>query len=173
MPKPEKVELVNRLKEHMESSNTMLLSDYAGLTVEQMNALRKNLREAEIKYLIAKNTLFKIAADSIGGEYSKLADSWKGPTAVAFASGDPTACAKVLYEFKKKNEKPVFKSGIVDGMVYDEAQLERLAQLPGKDELLAKIVGAISAPLSELVGTLDGVFREFIGTVDAIAKAKA
>lgn len=176
MPKPEKIELVAKLKDHMEASNAVLLSDYAGLTVEQMNALRKSLRESSVKYLIAKNTLFKIAADSVGGEYANLAKHWKGPTAVAFSQGDPTVGAKLLYEFAKANketEKPVFKIGLVDGTIFDQADLERLAQLPGREELLAKVVGAISSPLSSLVGTLDGILREFVVTIDGIAKAKA
>ena len=173
MLKPEKVELVAKLKERMEDSSAMLLSDYAGLTVEQMNKLRKNLRENEVGYLIAKNTLLKLAADSIGSEYNKLAEHWKGPTAVSFSSGDPTVPARVLYEFAKGNEKPVFKAGIVDGVIYDSTQLTQLAKLPTKEVLLGRVVGAVTSPLTSLVGTLDGIIREFIGTVDAIAKAKA
>lgn len=176
MPKPEKVELVAKLKEHMEASNTVLLSDYAGLTVEQMNALRKSLRESSVKYLIAKNTLFKIAADSVGGKYAELDNYWKGPTAVAFSQGDPTVGAKLLYEFAKANketEKPTFKVGLVDGSVFGPDELMKLAQLPSRDELIAKVVGAIASPLTALVGTLDGVLREFVCTIDAVAKAKA
>jgi large subunit ribosomal protein L10 len=173
MLKPEKVELVAKLKERMDDSSAMLLSDYAGLTVEQMNKLRKNLRENEVEYLIAKNTLLKLAAESIGGEYGSLAKHWKGPTAVAFSNGDPTVPTRLLYEFAKDNEKPVFKAGIVDGVAYDSAQLTRLANLPTKEVLLGMVVGAVTSPLTSLVGTLDGIIREFIGTVDAIAKAKA
>jgi len=177
MPKPEKLELVAKLKEQMEASNAMLLSDYAGLTVEQMNALRKSLRENSVKYLIAKNTLFKIAADSVGGEYANLAEHWKGPTAVAFSQeGDPAVGAKLLYEFAKANKathKPAFKVGLVDGTIFGQAELERLAQLPSRDELLSKVVGAISSPMTALVGTLDSILREFVLTIDAIAEAKA
>jgi len=173
MPKPEKVELVNKLRERMEASSSMLLSDYAGLTVEQMNKLRKNLRENQVGYLIAKNTLLKLAAESIGGEYGNLTEHWQGPTAVAFSSGDPTLTARLLYDFAKDNEKPVFKAGVVDGVIYDSTQLERLAKMPGRDVLLGTVVAVISSPLTSLVGTLDGIIREFVGTVDAIARAKA
>ena len=173
MPKAEKVELVNKLKEQMEASTTMLLSDYAGLTVDQMTKLRKTLRENDVKFLIAKNTLLKIAADSIGGEYGKFADYWKGPTAVAFSEGDPTVSARLLYKFAKDNKKPVFKAGLVDGIIYDNVKLEQLAKMPGKDELLSKVVGVIVSPLTSLVGTLDGILREFVVTIDGIAKAKA
>jgi large subunit ribosomal protein L10 len=176
MPKPEKIELVAKLKEHMEASNTVLLSDYAGLSVEQMNALRKSLRENRVKYLIAKNTLFRIAADQAGGKYAELDSYWKGPTAVAFSQGDPTVGAKLLYEFakaNKENDKPTFKVGLVDGSIFNPADLEQLAQLPSRDELVARVVGSISSPLTALVGTLDGILREFVCTIDAIAKAKA
>ena len=175
MPKPEKIEQVARFKEYMDSANAVLLSDYAGLTVEQMNKLRKSLREKEVKYLIAKNTLLKIAADSSGDGLEQLADYWNGPTAVAFTSGDPSVGAKALFEFAKSTRKlgkPVFKAGIVDGVFYDKDQLERLAKLPGRDELLARVVGVVTSPLSSLVGTLDGIIREFIMTVDAIAAEK-
>lgn len=173
MLKPEKVELVGKLKERMEGATTMLLSDYQGLTVEQMDKLRRTLRENEVKYLIAKNTLLKLAADSIGGEFGSLAAHWKGPTAVSFSTGDPTLPARLLYDFAKDNEKPLFKAGIVDGVAYDKDQIEQLAKLPSKDVLIAMVVGAIGSPLSSLVGTLDGILRELVGTVDAIAKAKA
>ncbi|MBU1318078.1 MAG: 50S ribosomal protein L10 [candidate division Zixibacteria bacterium] len=176
MPKPEKIELVAKLKEQMEASNAVLLSDYAGLTVEQMNALRKSLRESSVKYLIAKNTLFKIAADSVGGQYAKLADHWTGPTAVAFSQGDPTIGVKLLYEFAKANkatQKPAFKVGLVDGTIFGQAELEQLAQLPSRDELLSRVVGVILSPMTALVGTLDSILRELVLTVDAIAEAKA
>jgi large subunit ribosomal protein L10 len=173
MPRPEKVQMVSQLRERMEASSAMLLSDYAGLTVEQMNKLRRNLRENQVTFLIAKNTLLKLAAESIGGEYGNLAEHWKGPTAVAFSAGDPTVPARLLYEFAKDNEQPVFKAGLVDGVVYDKTELERLAKLPARDVLLGNVVGAISSPLAALIGTIDGVMREFVGTVDAIARAKA
>ena len=173
MLRPEKEELVKRLKERMENSTSVLLSDYAGLTVEQMNKLRRTLRENQVGYQIAKNTLMKLAADSIGGEFSNLADYWKGPTAVAFSTGEPTVPARLLFEFAKGNQKPVFKVGVVDGVLYDGSQLELLAKLPSKEVLLGRVVGAVTWPLTSLVGTLDGIIREFIVTVDAIARAKA
>jgi large subunit ribosomal protein L10 len=173
MLRPEKEEMVSKLKEQMESSTAMLLSDYAGLTVEQMNKLRRDLRSNQIRFLIAKNTLLKIAADSVGGEYGRLADYWKGPTAVAFSEGDPTVPTRLLYEFAKNNEKPQFKVAVIDGVIFDKSQLEQLAKLPGRDELLARVVGGITSPLTSLVVTLDGILRELVGTVDAIAKAKA
>lgn len=175
MPKAEKLELVAKFKEYMDSANAVVLSDYSGLTVDQMNKLRKSLREKEVRYLIAKNTLLKIAAESSGGGLEQLADYWNGPTAVAFTDGDPSAGAKTLFEFAKSTKKlgkPEFKAGVVDGVFYDKSQLERLAKLPGRDEMLAMVVGVITSPLSSLVGTLDGIIREFIMTVDAIAAEK-
>ena len=175
MPNAEKVEKVARFKEYMDSADAVILSDYAGLTVEQMNQLRKSLREKEVRYLIAKNTLLKIAASSSSNGLDQLAEYWNGPTAVAFTTGDPSASAKALFEFAKSTKKlgkPVFKAGVVDGVFYDKSQLERLAKLPGRDEMLAKVVGVITSPLSALVGTLDGIMREFVMTIDAIAEQK-
>jgi len=175
MPKPEKVELVASLKERIEGTTAMILSDYQGLTVEEMNDLRRKLRENEVDYVVAKNTLFKIAASEVGGAYAELADWWKGPVAVAF-SNYPVAPAKTLYEYAKDNkriDKPVLKVGIIDGVVMDVDKLEEIAKLPPLEEIMARIVGAITSPLSGLVGTLDGVMREFIVTIDQIAEAKA
>jgi large subunit ribosomal protein L10 len=179
MPKQEKLDAVSEYKGLIEESDAVILSDYQGLTVDQMNRLRRLLREKSVRYLIAKNTLLKIAADSFGGDYENLEPYWKGPTAVAFSKGDPTVGARAIYDFakeiKKENKdlgKPDLKAGIVDGILYDKSMIDQLAQLPGRDELIAKVVGSISAPLSELVGTLDGVIREFVVTIDAIAAAK-
>jgi len=175
MPKPEKVELVASLKERMEGANAMILSDYQGLTVEEMNELRRKLRESEVDYVVAKNTLFKIAANEIGGSYAELADWWKGPIAVAF-SEHQVAPAKTIYEYAKDNkriDKPVLKVGIIDGAVMDVDKLEEIAKLPPLNEIMAKIVGAVTSPLSELVGTLDGVMRGFVVTIDQIAEQKA
>lgn len=175
MPKPEKVELVAQLKERMEGANAMVLSDYQGLTVEEMNDLRKKLRESDVDYVVAKNTLFKIAASEVGGKYAELADWWKGPIAVAF-SEYPVAPAKTLYEFAKDNkriDKPVLRVGIIDDVVMDVDRLEEIAKLPSLDELMARIVGSIASPLSGLVNTLDGVLRGFVVTIDQIAQSKA
>lgn len=174
MPKPEKVDLVAKLKDVMGSSTTVVLSDYQGLTVEQMNQLRKNLREKKVRYLIAKNTLFRKAASELGGAYAQLDTHWKGPTAVAFAEKDPTTAAKVLFDFAKDNKDlPALRAGVVDGQIYESADLVKLAKLPGREELLARVVGCINAPLTNLVGTLDGLLRGLVFTIDGIAKAKA
>jgi large subunit ribosomal protein L10 len=160
----------------MESSSAMLLSDYSGLTVDQMTALRKTLRENNTKLVIAKNTLMKKAAQSLGGNYAGLDTYWKGPTAVAFCMTDASASAKVLFNFGKENkvnEKPKLVAGFVDGVVYSKAQVDLLAQLPPRAELLATVVGSICAPMSSLVFTLNGILRELVGTIDSIADARA
>jgi large subunit ribosomal protein L10 len=170
-PRPEKATIVEELAQHFSTSPNFFLTDFSGLTVEGATTLRKNLRESKVNYRVAKNTLIQIAAQkaNVLGLESYLA----GPTGIAFAADDAIAAAKVLSDFIKKNEKPKVKVFFLDGKLFLGAELGKIAALPGKKELLAKVVGSIQAPLSSLVGTLDGVLRNFVLTIDALAKKKA
>jgi len=170
-PRPEKATVVEELAERFSASPSFFLTDFSGLTVEGATTLRKNLRESKVNYRVAKNTLIQIAAQK--AKVSGLEPYLAGPTGIAFAADDPIAVAKILSDFIKKNEKPKVKVFILDGKLFLGTELGKIAALPGKKELLAKVVGSILAPLSSLVGTLDGVLRNFVLTVDALAKKKA
>ena len=170
-PRPEKASVVEELAEKFSSSPSFFLTDFLGLTVEHATGLRKNLREQRSSYRVAKNTLIRIAAQK-----ASLPDLEKylgGQTGIAFAPEDPIAVAKVLADFIRKNQRPKVKAFYLDGRLYPGAELAKIAALPGKKELLAKVVGAIQAPLVNLVGTLDGVLRNFVLTLDAWARKKA
>ncbi len=170
LKRSEKDEMVEELGSLFEESNNIFVTDYLGLNVSQITEFRKQLREGNIKYRVAKNTLLKIAAQNKG--YEEMVPYFKGPTAVAFGVDDPTVPAKAINEFFKKNGKPEVKAFYADGILYQSDRLKELADLPSKDELIAKIVGTIGAPLTNLVGTLDGLIREFCLTIDQIAKQK-
>ncbi len=170
--RPEKMEAVSDLLERFTASPHFFLTDFTGLTVEGATTLRKNLRATRVSYRVAKNTLIRIAAQK--ANVANLDLYLAGPTGIAFAPPeDPVAAAKVLADFIKKNEKPKVKAFVFEGRLYKGSELLRFASLPGKKELLARVVGSIQAPLSGLVGTLDGVLRNFVLTVDALAKKKA
>ena len=170
MQRPEKMEAVAEMKQLFENAGSLFVTDYQGLDVEKMTDLRKNLRGAGVKYLIAKNTLLRIAAKEAGVEV--LVEHFTGPTAVAFTESDPAAAAKVLHDSYKDNELPRMKVFMVDNVVFEGAEIKRLADLPPKEILLSQVVAAVEAPLSSLVGSLDGFFRELVGSIDALADQK-
>jgi large subunit ribosomal protein L10 len=170
MKRPEKEQMVEELGQLFEEANNIFVTDYLGLNVAQVTEFRKNLRENNVKFRVAKNTLLSLAAKNKG--YDNLVDHFEGPTAIAFGVDDPTVPAKAIYDFHKKHGKPETKIFIADGVAYTADQLKSLAELPSKDELIAKIVGTIGAPLTNLVGTLDGLIRGLCVTIDQIAQQK-
>lgn len=170
MPKPEKIEAVAEMKKLFESSSSLFVTDYQGLNVADITFLRKNLRDNKIKYVVAKNTLLKLAAKETG--FEKLSEHFVGPTAIAFTDDDPAIAAKVLYDSFKEKELPVTKAFVVDNELHFAADIKRLADLPPKDVLLAQIVSAVESPLTSLIGSIDGFFRELVGSLDALANKK-
>lgn len=170
-PRPEKAAVVEDLTRRFSDSPSFFLTDFTGLTVEGATTLRKNLRANKVSYRVAKNCLIQIAAQK--ANVSGLEPHLAGPTGIAFAPEDPVAAAKILADFIKKNERPKVKAFFLDGKLFPGAELGKIAALPGRKELLARVVGSIQAPISGLIGTLDGVLRNFVLTLDALAKKKA
>ena len=170
MPKPEKIEAVAEMKKLFESAGSFFVTDYKGLNVADMTDLRKNLRENNIKYLIAKNTLLKLAVKDAG--IDSLDEHLIGPTAVAFTSDDPALAAKILNDSFKAKELPRMKVFMVDDQVFEGAEIKRLADLPPRDILLSQLVAAVESPLTSIVGSLDGFFRDLVGSVDALAEKR-
>lgn len=170
MVKPEKINAVAEMKKIFEGAGSFFVTDYQGLNVADMTVLRKNLRENKIRYLIAKNTLLKLAARDAG--VPEIEKHLNGPTAVAFTSDDPAVAAKILHDSFKSKELPRMKVFVVEDQVFEASQISRLAELPPRDLLLSRLVAAVEAPISSLVASLDGFFRELIGTIDALAEKK-
>lgn len=154
LTKQQKREALGSIVEQLDAANTVYLTDYQGLTVEQANGLRRAFRDADIDFKVLKNTLLRRAMESRAG-FDELFDSLNGPTAVAFTN-DPSAPAKVLKKFLADNtlEVPRFKGAYIDGAVYLEGQLDALAVLKSKDELLADILGLLLAPITNVAGAL-------------------
>jgi len=170
MPRQEKVQVVDEVREHFRAAGSVFVTDYAGLTVADMTELRKQLRAAGVKYRVAKNTLLRRAANDAG--LTELADAFVGPTAVAFGPEDPVAAAKIFQEFVGRLEKPKVRRFIVEKRAFGAAELRALASLPPRPVLLGQVVAAIEGPIAQFIGTLDGIVRELVGTVDAIANSK-
>lgn len=170
MPKPEKITAVAEMKKLFEECESFFVTDYQGLNVADVTALRRNLRESDVTFLVAKNTLVKLAAHEAGVE--DIDEYLNGPTAIAFAMSDPAPAAKVLHDSFKDKELPRTKVFVVADRIYSPDDLKSLADLPPRDQLLAQVVAAVEAPFSELVRTLDAFFQDVVGSVDALAEKR-
>jgi large subunit ribosomal protein L10 len=171
-PRPEKVAVVEDLERRLRASQVVILTDYRGLTVDEIGALRGRLKEANIEYRVAKNTLLAIAAKRCG--YEDLSQFLSGPTAVVFGQDDPSVPARLLQEFIRQYRKLEIKGGVVSGEALDAASMRALATLPSRMELLTRTVGMIQAPLRMMVLVLSGPARGLVTALDALrAKREA
>ncbi len=171
MPKPEKIKVVEELKEKFQSARGIVLADFTGLTVAEVNELRRKCREAQVEYRVVKNTLARIAVRE--ANLAGLEEHIEGPTAVAISEVDPIAPAKVLSDFMKEFEKLTFKGGYIEGELCTPEKVKEIGNLPTKDELMAQVIGAINAPISQVVFCIEGLLRNVISIVDQLAKGKA
>ena len=170
MLRQEKIDQVAQIKALFENAGAYFVTDYQGLSVPDITKLRKNLRGSNVKLLVAKNTLFLQAAREAGQK--GLDEYFKGPTAVAFATEDPSVAAKILHDSYKEKELPRFKVFVVEGQIHQADEIRMLAELPPRTVLLSQVVAAVEAPLTSLVGSLDGFFRQLVGSIDALAEKR-
>ena len=166
-----KVQLVAEIKERLEKSQSVILTDYRGLTVAEMNELRRSLREQNVEFKVLKNTLTWRAAQELG--WTDLEEILKGPTAIAFGVDDPVAPAKVLSKFAKDHEVLQVKAGVLDGKVISAKEVDALAKLPSREELLAKLLGCFQAPLVNMANVLQAPIRGLVQVTDALQKQRA
>jgi len=175
MVQHKKLNTVENLKERLAGAKAIILVDYKGINVEQVNKLRNLFKEAKVDYLVQKNTLIKIALNELG--INDLDVYLQGPTAVAISKDDEVTPAKVLVKFVKDVMEdanfPKFKGGLISGKVMNQSELQKIAQLPSREELLARIMGSMQAPLSNFVNVSQGIIRKFVYAIDALAKQKA
>ncbi len=170
MPTAKKESAVQELRERLAASQNLFFTDYAGLTVEEITKLRGELRKDGTTYAVVKNTLFKIAAGDVASQVERFL---AGPTGVVFAGSDPIAPAKALKTFSDGTKKIGIKAAYIDGRVVDAAQVEQLAMLPSKQELIAKLVGSLASPLRGLVTVLSGNQSGLVRVLNAIREQKA
>jgi len=165
MARPDKAAAVAELTEKFRSSGAAVLTEYRGLTVAQLKALRTALR-GNADYAVVKNTLTAIAAKDAGLEV--LADALKGPSAIAFVTGDPVATAKSLRDFAKANPALVVKGGVLDGRPLTAADVTKLADLESREVLLAKAAGAMKAKLYQAAYLFTAPASKAVRTVEAL-----
>jgi len=163
----EKEQIVSDLCKKIEGYKAVVLTHYRGLNVEQINHLRKRLKEEEVSYQVIKNTLMRLA--SKGTDLEKLNDYFEGPTAVAISYGDPILLAKVLSEFIKTQPSLEIKVGLIEGRVAPPEEVKALATMPSREVLLAQILGGIQMSGGQVVGALLSIFQQMLGIIQARA----
>jgi len=176
MDKGKKQEIIDEIKELMNSSSALYLTDFSGMTVEEVDGLRSEFYKSKIKYKVVKNTLALRAlkdSDKYSGFIDSLKDSLIGPTGIVFAVEDPVAPAKILKKSLTKLDKPKYKAAVVDNQFYGSDKLNELASLLSKEELIAGILSSLDSPVSGIVGTLNAVVRDLSSVIEEVAKKKA
>jgi large subunit ribosomal protein L10 len=158
-PRPEKVAVVDEVRERFANADAVLLTEYRGMTVAALATLRRQLRTSGGEYKIYKNTLVRLAARELGVEGSD--ELFVGPTAIAFVKGDAAAVAKSLRDFARLNPALVVKGGFLGTKVLSSAEVTTLADLPSRETLLAQLAGAFQAPIQQFAGLLQALPRSF------------
>jgi large subunit ribosomal protein L10 len=170
MPTQAKVEKVAELKELVGRCQSVYLAEYKGLSVKDVSILRNAVRKDGAQMIVAKNRLLKLAVQGTPAE--GLVEYLKGPNAAFFCEDDAVAPARTIQEFARTHDVVTWKGGYVDGSIVDGAGMVRVAGLPSKKELLASVVGGISAPVSGLVFTLSGLVSDLVFTLESVADKK-
>ena len=165
-PRPEKVAVVEEVREHLASSGAAILTEYRGLKVGDLAALRRQLRTAGADYKIFKNTLVRRA--TAGTDSAVLDPYLQGPTAIAFVRDDVGAVAKVLRDFSRLHPELIVKGGLLGTKLVDAQGAGALAELPSRERLLAQLAGAMAAPMRQFAGLLQAVSRSFAYGLSAL-----
>ncbi|HEY0493874.1 MAG TPA: 50S ribosomal protein L10 [Candidatus Dormibacteraeota bacterium] len=168
--KAEKAHTVEAITSRLKESSTAVLADYRGMTVGQMSDLRRKLRDSGIEMMVVKNTLARRAAQAAG--YGQLQAELAGPVAMIFAGKDVSAPARILNEYIRVNRKMVIKSGLLEGQLIKADAVVELADLPSREVLLSRLLGAMQAPLGNLASVLQAPLSQFARTLDALRTQK-
>lgn len=162
---------VQSLKEKVLKAKSITFTDYKGLDAQAVNQLRTKMKESDAEFVVAKNTLLKVATKDIKNA-DKIEKDLEGPTAAIFGYADAITPIKIIYDFAKKLELPKVKSALIEGIYNTAEQVEVIKSLPSKEQLLAQIVGGLKSPLNGLVAVTSGVQRKFVYALSAIAQKK-
>ncbi len=166
----DKEKVVKDFNDKFSRAEIAFVADYKGVKVEDMTAFRSSLREAGVELKILRNTLARIAVK--GTSYENLTEHIKGSVAIAISYSDVAAAAKIVTTFAKENDAFELKAGSLGDKLLTLDEIKSLAELPSRDELLAKLLGGLKNVPGGLVGVLSAVPRKFVGTLEAIKNAK-
>lgn len=166
----EKQQITKDLREKFAQSKVVIVTDYKGLNVTTMNALRRKLREADIEYRVVKNTLLIRAAEDT--DVAAINDYFKGPSAVAISYDDPVTPAKVLTEFASENKHLEIKAGVMGNRLLDANDIKALSSLPSREVLLSQVLSAMNGVPTAFVRVLSGTIGQFLNVLTAIKDQK-
>lgn len=167
MPTQAKIDRVAELKEKIENCSIALTAGYSGIAVNEMTELRRRMREANVEFIVVKNTLANLAAEE--ANVPQFNDIVEGPTAIAFGYDDPVDTAKAVSDYIRTTRSPLAIHGAIlgDGVALEPQEVERLASLPAKPQLVANLLGQMQAPLTRLLGVLNGPLQNLDGLLQA------
>jgi large subunit ribosomal protein L10 len=167
MLRQDKERIVSELAERLKSSQNLLVADYRGLSMPEIDELRSKLLETGARFSVVKNTLTRLAAEEAG--VKQLLDLIDGPTAIAFidAEGDPAAAAKILNDTARAHDVLVIRGGLLEGDTVSDVEIKRLATLPPADVVRAQFAGAVAGPLTTIVGLFTAPLRDLVNVLDA------
>ncbi len=175
MPTQRKIEIVEEFSEKFKSSKSIFLADFSGINVAETTKLRRSFREANVEYYVLKNNLAKRSFKDAG--IDGLDEMLTGMTAFAFSDDDAIAPVRVIKQFNKqisKETKPlVIKGCVFEGKVFGPDEAEAISNLSSRDELLARFVGLLQAPMTNLVNVLSGTGRKLVGSLEALKSQKS
>jgi large subunit ribosomal protein L10 len=171
MPRPDKIEAVKEITADLKATDVYYFVDYRGLTFAETTELRARLSKADASLKVVKNTLAKIAAADAGVE--GLTELLAGPTAIAYCHGDPQRVAKTIQDFIREKKKAALRGAKLQRSMLTASDVERLAQLPSREVLIAQVVGGIAAPLAGLANVLNGPIRGLVVALNQIQEKKA
>lgn len=166
-----KKQVVEELHGKFENATIVVATEYKGLNVESLSALRKALRDQGAEFQVAKNTLLTRASENT--DVALITDTFKGPTAVAYTDSDPVSAAKALADFAKTNDKFVIRNGVMSGKALSAADITALSKLPSREVLLGQVLGTMNAVPTSFVRVLAGVPVNFLNVLNAIKDQKA
>jgi large subunit ribosomal protein L10 len=170
VPAQAKVETVEDLKTRLAGVDTAVLTEYRGLTVQQLAELRRQLKAVSAEYRVVKNRLARRAIQ--GSELDPIGPHLKGPTGLVLGRRDPVTVAKTLTTFVRTNPALQIKLAYVQGQLVEAPELRALADLPSREVLLGRLVGGLQAPIAQLVLTLEGVLRSLVSVLDQVRQRK-
>jgi len=171
MNRTEKQTFVSDFREKVRAAPVLYLTDFSGLDVKSITLLRRRLKDSGAEYLVVKNRLVKLAVADL--DLPDISEALLGPTGVVLGYEGIVGPAKAVSDFAKEhNDKPVFKLGIIDKQIVSAVEIQRLAKIPPREQLLAELAGALEAPMSAFVSALEGKVQEMAGLLEALREQK-
>jgi len=168
---PQKEAVLQDTQQRIQDVRGIYLADFSGMTVHSLSLLRKKCREQGVQFRVIKNTLLKRAFNARG--IQELDEHLVGPTGLVFSPTNEMAPAKILADFAKEFEKPRLKAAVVDGRLYDDKAIVRLAKLPSREVLLSQVIATFIAPMTTFLGAVNALLATPANMADALAREKS